>query len=96
MALLTVNTTFNIDLQFETSPIHYRLFAWFIDFFLLIVFWTLMSKLLNSAFSIEHANAFGLTEIFLITPFLLYHVLFEVFCNGQSPGKMIFKIQVIS
>lgn len=55
-----------------------------------------MSKLLNSAFSIEHANAFGLTEIFLITPFLLYHVLFEVFCNGQSPGKMIFKIQVIS
>ncbi len=96
VALLTVNTTFNIDLQFETAPIHLRMFAWFIDFFLLIMFWVLMSKLLNSAFSMENASAFGLTELFLVTPFLLYHLFFEVFCGGQSPGKMIFKIQVIS
>jgi uncharacterized RDD family membrane protein YckC len=96
MALLQVKTSFNIDLQFETAPFHLRFFAWILDFIFLILFWSVMSYLLNSTFSIEHASEFGLTELFLVTPFILYHFLFELLCNGQSPGKMIFKIKVVA
>jgi len=96
VALLQVKTSFNIDLQFETSPFHLRLFAWLIDFFLLYLFWTLMSSLLDSTFSIDHASEFGLTELFLITPFILYHFLFELMMNGQSPGKLLMRIKVVS
>jgi len=95
VALLQVKTSFNIDLQFETSPFHLRLFAWIIDFALLIIFWVVMSKILDSTFSISDASEFGLTELFLITPFIVYHFIFELFFNGQSPGKMLLKIKVV-
>ncbi len=95
MALLQVKTSFNIDLQFETSPFHLRLFAWIIDFVLLIIYWTVMLNILNSTFSLDNASEFGLTELFLVTPFLLYHFVFELFFNGQSPGKMLLKIKVV-
>jgi len=96
VAILQVKTSFNIDLQFETSPFHLRLFAWVVDFFLLLLFWWMMAKLLDSTFSIENASEFGLTELFLVMPFIMYHFLFELFLNGQSPGKMLLKIKVVS
>jgi hypothetical protein len=45
-------------------------------------------------------NGFGalaiiMTVLFAI-PFLGYHLLFEVFNNGQSPGKRIFDLRVVS
>lgn len=96
MALLQVKTSFNIDLQFETAPFHFRLFAWIIDFVLLLVFIWFMNWLLDKSVSIENASEFGLTELFIVTPFILYHVLCELFLNGQSIGKKLLGIQVVS
>ena len=95
MAILQVKTSFNIDLQFETSPFHYRLFAWLVDIILLMLFWFIMSTFLDKTFSFDDASEFGLTELFLITPFICYHFLFELFLDGQSPGKLLFRIKVV-
>lgn len=96
MALLQVKTSFNIDLQFETSPFHLRLFAWIIDIIILNVFSYIMSKVLNVSFSSGDSAEFGLKELFLTTPYFLYHFLCELFLNGQSLGKMLMKIKVVS
>jgi uncharacterized RDD family membrane protein YckC len=96
MALLQVKTSFNIDLQFETAPFHLRLFAWIIDFIFLYVFLWFMGWALDRSVSIDRASEFGLTEIFITTPFILYHVICELFLNGQSIGKKLLGIQVVS
>ncbi len=54
-----------------------------------------MSSMLDKTFRFDNASEFGLTELFLITPFICYHFLCELFLNGQSPGKMLFKIKVV-
>ena len=96
MSLLQVNTAFNINLQFETSQFHYRLFAWLIDLVILILFLRIMFYLLNYSFDISNASQYGLTEIFVFIPFLLYHLLCELFIHGQSIGKLILGIKVVS
>lgn len=44
----------------------------------------------------ESASAFGLTELFLLSPVLAYHLVWELFFHGQSPGKRVFGIRVVS
>ena len=96
MARLQVNTSFNIDLQFETSPFHRRFFAWLTDYLIMTLYTYIMSLILAISFSLSSASEFGITELLLTLPVLVYHFLFEVFFNGQSPGKRIFRIQVVS
>lgn len=96
MSLLRVKTAFNIELEFETSPFQYRLFAWLVDILLMYGFIRGMAFLLDRSISIEHAAAFGFTEIFLLGPVLAYHLLWELFSNGQSPGKRVFGIRVVA
>jgi uncharacterized RDD family membrane protein YckC len=96
VALLNVKTVFNIDLQFETSPFHLRLFAWVIDFVIMIVYWFLMIWFLNKLFDIEVANELGFIQLFLITPVLAYHIFFELVLDGQSPGKKLMGIYVVN
>lgn len=96
MSLLQVKTSFNIDLQFETAPFHLRLFAWIIDLILLYVFMWFMGWAIDRQISMERASEFGLVELFMVIPFISYHVICELFMNGQSIGKKIFGIQVVS
>ncbi|MBL7753868.1 MAG: RDD family protein [Chitinophagaceae bacterium] len=96
MALIQVKTPFNVELQFEAAPFHFRLFAWLLDLVILIFFSWGMSTFLENVFGSEIAGDFGFTELLLVTPYIMYHVLFEVFNKGQSLGKMALGIQVIS
>ncbi|MBL7765862.1 MAG: RDD family protein [Chitinophagaceae bacterium] len=95
MALLKVDTSFNIDLQFETTAFHIRFFAWLIDLVILIFFFYGMSNLLDTLFDIDMAGEYGIIEIMLITPFISYHLICELALKGQSLGKKLLGIQVI-
>jgi uncharacterized RDD family membrane protein YckC len=95
MSLLQVKTPFNIELQFETAPFHFRLFAWMIDIFLLLLFLWGMTSILDKTMGISLAADFGFVELLLTTPFIIYHLVFEVFNKGQSIGKLAMGIQVI-
>lgn len=95
MALLQVKTSFNIDLQFETAPFHLRFIAWLIDFILLYAYIFFMNWLIDRSVSLSNASEFGLEEILIISPLLLYHILCELFINGQSIGKLCMRIKVV-
>ena len=90
MASASVNiaTAHNIVVSFDTASLLQRIAAWLID---AVIFMT-VAIAVATIFS-----SFGLSIIFLLFLFLgFYDFAFEVFNNGQSPGKMLLKLRVIS
>lgn len=90
MKSIEIRTAHNIVLRYDLAPIGDRIIAFVIDLAIVGVY----------SFFVSLAISFGsFNEVLgfvLITPaLLLYHLSFEIFNNGQSPGKMAVKIRVI-
>lgn len=95
MPAVQINTVFNIDLEFEVAPIHKRLAAYFIDFVLLIIYLYSMKYLLYTGFELGYDHM-GLDILVISLPMLLYSLATELLLNGQTIGKKIVGIRVIS
>ncbi|HPI53197.1 MAG TPA: RDD family protein [Chitinophagaceae bacterium] len=93
---MLVNTVFNIDLQFKTAAFHLRFAAWFVDSLIMYVYYLLMALMLGFSGSFEELNDVGLVYILVIIPVLIYYPLNEVLFKGQTPGKMLLGIRVVS
>jgi uncharacterized RDD family membrane protein YckC len=96
MAIIQIATAFNIDLEFEIAEFHKRLLAYLIDFFLLIVYLYCMKYLLYSGLLLDLEESAGLDILVISVPMLLYSLLTELWMNGQTVGKMLLSIRVIS
>ena len=96
MAIATVPTAFNIDIEFELAGFGKRFLAIATDALLL-------SLIMYAAYMVLDAMNFKLHELeasvemlLILIPAFLYHLIFEILMNGQSPGKKIVGIKVIS
>ncbi len=103
MALLKIDTAFNIDLEFEIAEFHKRLLAYMIDYALLILYLMTMKYILHGETDSYSSLLFGMDEgriamdiLAISIPMLFYSLLTEVFMNGQTVGKKILGIRVIS
>ncbi len=96
MAIIQIATAFNIDLEFEIAEFHKRLLAYIIDYFLLIVFLFSMKYLLYAGLVLELEESAGLDILVISLPMLLYSLLTELWLNGQTVGKKLMSIRVIS
>lgn len=94
MATVPVNTFVNVDINFELAGVDKRLLAWLIDFAIRLAFLYTVGNLFNPNFHNEALQLIYRLCIFL--PLLFYFLLFELLMNGQTPGKKILKIKVIS
>ncbi len=104
MSLLKVATPFNIELEFALAAFHKRLLAWMIDLVLMLCYAYMLlffvhGRLLDGFFG-DHAERSDLETILIlfivVFPIMFYHLLFEVFLNGRSPGKALAGIKVIN
>lgn len=102
MSVIRVPTTFNIDLEFEIPEFHRRLFAWFIDVFIQIIYYIAARNVLEKSISSHDLlskdtpyNVWGL-YMMIIVPIFTYHLLCEITMNGQSFGKKTLGIKVVS
>ncbi len=95
MPIIQIATPFNIDLEFEIAEFHKRLLAYIIDFGLLIVYLFSMKYLLYTLIRLDEEN-FGIDILAVSLPMLLYSLLTELWMNGQTVGKKIMSIRVIS
>jgi uncharacterized RDD family membrane protein YckC len=104
MEKIKIPTSFNIDLEFETPEFHKRLFAWLIDFFIMVTYYIILMNVLQEI-SASHKTSdndlpfmYNLSAVYLLlfAPILIYHLFFEVVMNGQSIGKKVMSIRVIS
>ncbi len=96
MGIIQIGTAFNIDLEFEIAEFHKRLLAYLIDFGLLLIFLYGMKFLLYRVFLLDWEPNMGLDMLIISLPMLLYSLLTELWMNGQTVGKKILAIRVIS
>jgi uncharacterized RDD family membrane protein YckC len=96
MASVQINTVFNIDLEFEIAPFHKRLLAYLIDFILLIIYLYSAKTLLYDGLGLSRGNNIGIDILIISLPMLLYSLILELSMNGQTIGKKIMNIRVIS
>jgi uncharacterized RDD family membrane protein YckC len=100
MSIIQIATPFNIDLEFEIAEFHKRLFAYLIDFIILILYLIIMKNLYYGRF--QHVNSsilerhVGVDILTISVPMLLYSLVSELLMHGQTVGKKIMKIRVIS
>ncbi|MEO7768192.1 MAG: RDD family protein [Ferruginibacter sp.] len=95
MPEIHISTPFNIDIEFEIAAFHKRFLAYCIDFILLLLYMFSMLFLLFGGFRMGEGS-YGFVLIVLVIPMLSYTMLAELWMNGQTVGKKIFKIKVIS
>ena len=92
MALVKLDTGFNIEVEFAITPFHKRFFAWIIDIVVLLAYSLLLNKLLNS---MDPEKKIWLVVLLGLPP-LFYHLVCELMLNGQSVGKKAMAIKVIT
>lgn len=95
MSYVRLDTGFNIEVEFAIPAFHKRLLAWIIDLALIIAYFVLGIRLLNAALGQLWVENEWIIVLFGLPPFL-YHLLCEVFLNGQSIGKKAMRIRVIT
>ena len=96
MGIIQIGTAFNIDLEFEIAEFHKRLLAYIIDFGLLLIFLFSMKYVLYNEFLLHFDESVGMDILIISLPMLLYSLLTELWFNGQTLGKKIMAIRVIS
>jgi uncharacterized RDD family membrane protein YckC len=95
MLLVKLDTGFNIEVEFALSPFHRRFFAWLIDVTIQGTYLYLGAKLLNGLVSMDWDSQMWGVVLYLL-PFIFYHLVSEIMMNGQSVGKMVMQIKVMT
>ncbi len=95
MSIIQIPTNFNIDIEFEIAEFHKRLLAYIIDLFILILYMVGMLYVLVGSLEIEE-DYLGMLLLVVMLPMLFYTLFTELWMNGQTLGKKILKIRVIS
>ncbi len=96
MSIIQINTAFNIDLEFDIAEFHKRLLAYLIDYVLMVIYLWSMKSLLYYGFRLDFDANMGLDILLISVPMLFYSLLTELWMNGQTVGKKLMAIRVIS
>lgn len=105
MPVFTVNTVFNTQLDLEIAPIGRRIVAYVIDFFVLSSYLLVVNFILSlgngtGIFGSMYQNLadenLGLNILLVSVPMLLYSLIMEINMHGQTVGKRLMKMRVVS
>ncbi|MBS1486194.1 MAG: RDD family protein [Bacteroidetes bacterium] len=92
MNTVGVRTTQNVIIQYPVASVGERILAYLVDRIIQIIYIIAIATLFIRL---------GITQLWiwitaLLIPVLLFRLVFEIFMNGQTPGKRLLKIQVVS
>lgn len=96
MAIITINTPFNIDLEFRVASLPKRVAAWLIDVTIITMYYYLVLAMVFPMLNMDEGISTASELLFTILPVIIYQLAFEIFMNGQTPGKRLVGIKVIS
>ncbi len=91
MYTVRVRTTQNVVIDYPLAGLGDRILAFMIDTLILIGY----SLLCWFIFDRLEIHTDWINMLVISIPYLLYHLLFEIFMDGQSPGKRQRKIKVV-
>lgn len=90
MQRIDVQTAQNVRISYAIASVGDRILAFLLDVILLFLISWGLSLLINQAGMADQVLSF----MFLL-PVIFYHLIFEIFFNGQSLGKMALNIKVV-
>src|SRR5687768_756324 len=102
MGVIKVPTTFNIEVEFEIPEFYRRLIALLIDMVVQFLYFLISQKIINAIEKgtdpYDPDTFYNLWALDLLrwVPIMLYHVALEITMNGQSVGKKIMHMRVLS
>ncbi|MCD9016054.1 RDD family protein [Parachryseolinea silvisoli] len=91
MQTVSVRTTQNVFIQYPVASLGDRMAAGLIDTVIVVAYIVLVAY----GMSLVEIDSAALGISVLVIPSILYHLLFEIFMDGQSPGKRQMKIKVV-
>lgn len=94
MSTIRVQTTQNVSLEYEVASVGERILAAIIDNLILIA-WGVAWVLLFMALKLNGETLGLVLGLLVVVPYVFYHLVCEVFFNGQSLGKKARHIKVI-
>jgi uncharacterized RDD family membrane protein YckC len=95
MPSIQINTPFNLALDFEVAALHKRILAYLADLVILLIYAFGMKFFLYELIGVRF-NREGLEILLVSIPMLLYALICEISMHGQSLGKKIVGIRVMS
>ncbi|PSL47460.1 putative RDD family membrane protein YckC [Chitinophaga niastensis] len=95
MAEIKIPTSFNIDLEFESADIMKRFIAWLIDLAVRLCYF-LMGYLVLTSFRMEYTDNLIIYMFLIVLPILFYFPIAEIAMGGQTPGKKVMHVKVVS
>jgi len=95
MSIITIGTPFNIDLEFKIASFNKRLLAWLIDILIICLYYYLMLRFIYPLAGLGERVTTAASLLVIIIPVMAYQLLFEIFLNGQTIGKIAAGIKVI-
>ena len=97
MSKLAINTAQNVNLDYKLIGLGERMVAFLIDGLVLITYITIIENVIavSDIFSTDSWTKRGFLGLFTL-PALFYSVIFHILFGGQTIGKMIMKIKVVS
>ncbi|MDE3247958.1 MAG: RDD family protein [Bacteroidota bacterium] len=97
MASIQIATPFNLPLDFETAELHKRIFAYLVDLFIMALYaWIVGNFVYDTSVTGVGQAIYGWSILFISVPILFYSLVSEVFMHGQTLGKKIFDLRVMS
>ena len=88
-----IETAQNVNIFHNVAGVGERIVAFLIDGLLIFAYYILITFIFSN-FSIGDDNYFMVTMVMALPPFV-YHLLWETFWNGRSPGKAVMKLRVV-
>jgi len=89
---IEITTTQNVTIEYELSPLIYRVIAFILDFVIIAVACSILSLIIGGIFG----NLAEIVIYFTIFPIIFFYSLaFEMLNNGQSIGKKALRLRVI-
>jgi uncharacterized RDD family membrane protein YckC len=102
MGVIKVPTTFNIEVEFEIPEFYRRLISLLIDMAIQFCYFKIAQQIIISVergsdpFDRDTGYNLGSFEMLMWLPLALYHIVLEITMNGQSIGKKIMGMRVVS
>lgn len=95
MLSVKLDTGFNIEIDFPISPFHRRMFAFCVDTMVILLYWQL-SGILFEFLAKRTFSELDWRNVLRGLPVLFYYPMMEFITNGQTVGKKILGIRVIT
>jgi len=96
MNTIKITTTQNIDLEFDLASVGERIVAWLVDLGIFIAYFILVSTIIGFSQMGSFVEKNPWISMLFIFPFVFYNLVCDIWLNGQTMGKKVMKLRVIS